>query len=107
MIIIGARPPISVGFEKKVEAETASVLLHMHSLSFKASYKVEILQATLQWTQNGNDFKLPYLLENNPRISFFFSPKNCGLHSSADYIRVRISFFYFFRKGKRFPIRPK
>ena len=58
MIIIGARPPISVGFEKKVEAGTASVLLHMHSLSFKASYKVEILQATLQWTQNGNDFKL-------------------------------------------------
>ena len=26
---------------------------------------------------------------------FFFSPKNCGLHSSADYIRVRISFFFF------------
>ena len=25
----------------------------------------------------------------------FFSPKNCGLHSSADYIRVRISFFFF------------
>ena len=31
---------------------------------------------------------------------FFFSPKNCGLHSSADYIRVRISFFFFFRLEK-------
>ena len=28
---------------------------------------------------------------------FFFSPKNCGLHSSADYIRVRISFFFSIR----------
>ena len=31
----------------------------------------------------------------------FFSPKNCGLHSSADYIRVRISFFFFFQTRKK------
>ena len=51
MIIIGARPPISVGFEKKVEIVT-------YAQPQFQSYKVEIIQATLQWTQIGNDFKL-------------------------------------------------
>ena len=40
-------------------------------------------------------------------LKWLLTTRACGLHSSADYIRVRISFFYFFRKGKRFPIRPK
>ena len=43
-------------------------------------------------------FLIPYLLENNPRISFFFLPK------IADYIRVRITFecgFHFFFQTRK------
>ena len=35
---------------------------------------------------------------------FFFSPKNCGLHSSADYIRVRISFFFPLDQNRRYSL---